>query len=103
MQPYDIKNQTKGSGKNQWGEFRNFLVTDEYLKSLGFKKLEKELGNVYAFPKQKGIIIAVTLLEGTRIHLRCIAEGKPVYPGKFNGNCKDENEFLDRLEYLTLL
>lgn len=89
-------------GNNQYGPATNFKISEPYLKKLGFKRLFKEDGRCYAFPARYGAIV-VTLLEGTRIHIRGISKDSVITTGKFNGNCKDENEFLDRLEFLLLL
>ena len=91
-----------GNGKNQWGETNNFKVSESYLEKLGFKRMHKEEGRCFAYPSRYGVIV-ITILEGTRVHLRGMAQGMVLKTGKFNGNCKDEGEFLDRLEFLTLL
>lgn len=91
-----------GEGNNQHGTTRNFKVSESYLEKLGFKRMYKEDGDCFALRSRYGYIV-ITILEGTRVHLRGFAEGVTIKTGKFNGNCKDENEFLDRLEFLVLL
>lgn len=91
-----------GKGNNQYGTFDNFLVTHKYLLELGFRKLTGHTSRSYAIAARYGFVV-VTLKEGTRIHIRGISDKKSIEPGKFIGNCVDETEFLDRVEFLSLL